>query len=317
MAIFEQYPAASWKVGDAQRVVFIIQGQIQETGGNRIVKQERPHRNGAKLDDTGALPRSWAFEMLFTNEVSEPGLEANPEPLYPNMLRLMIDSFDRHETGDLILPTVGPVRARAATYVRTEDGGERDTATLRVTFDEDNEDALDRAALTPPTVRATVVSQAQETTFSAQSQGAWDDDVASLTQSAIELESAMLAPGRAANDIQAQVRKARAAVCRVITTQGKISKQVGGQFNQPRGSEAERNLRRSEDRQAQAVDERNSGRPRTRAFTVDVVRTNIFEIAARFDQDASELLDLNDSRIADPFVLRRGDVVRVFETRPR
>ncbi len=312
----EQQPIASWKVGSAQRISFPV-GDITETGGNRIVRQIRTFRDGAKLDDTGSIERSWSFDVFFNNSIKGDGAEENAKPLYPGALNDLIRSFDEHETGDLTLPTIGQVRARAETYRRIDKVNERGEGTVSVTFVQDNEDALDRAQLTPPTLRATVVTQAEDTVFSVQSQGAWDDDAVSITQAAIEIETAMQAPGRAANDVQALVRKNRAALARVVNGQRKLSAQVGGQFHQPRGSEAERNLRRSQDRQASAVDERNSGRPRTRAFRVDVAFTNIFDIAARFDQDASELLDLNDSRIADPFQLRRGDVVRVFETRPR
>lgn len=314
MAIFERYPTASWRVGDDAPIFFPVE-DISEEGGNRIVEHERPFRNGAKLDDTGSKARRWTFAVHFNNTFDE-GVQ-NGVPLYPNTLRRMLRSFDQHETGNLCLPTVGIVRARASSYKRVETTAERDTATVELTFVEDNEDALDRAALNPPGVVATLVKLSEQTVFSAQKQGLWNEDMLSLTEFASEIEGLLLAPGRATADLGAVVRSHRNAIQRIIDAGTTVAMDVGGLFAEPRGSETQRQLRTMLDREARAEDERTSSRPRTKSFVVDVEQTSIYEISARLNQDVEELMELNASRIEDPFYLTRGEVLRVYESQPR
>jgi prophage DNA circulation protein len=323
--IFSQYPVARWQVGSAAPICFPALG-ITETGGNRIIAHERPFRDGAKLDDTGAKPRSWSFCAHFSNRIEEPGCEENPLPLYPGMLRLLIESFDQHETGDLTLPTVGTVRCRAQDYTRKEDPENTDVGLLDLVFVQDNEDALDRALLNPPTVRATITKLAEQATGSLQRDGVWGEDLrpnehevqvddpshsatSSLTEIAADIEGLLLAPGRATADLESTVRAHRRAVQRVMTA-------ASGDDSR-RGGEAERLLSIMLDREAAAADERTASRPRTRAFVIDVERTSIYEVSARLHQDAEELLDLNAARIDDPFRLDRGQVIRVYESAPR
>lgn len=312
--IFSKYPTASWRVGDGEPLFFPCL-DIAESGGNRIVPHQRPHRPGAKLEDTGAKPRTWTFTALFNNSLQE--AVQNGVPLYPQRLRQILRSFDLHETGTLVLPTVGKVRARPETYERKETPEEQDTARLVLTFIEDNEESLDRAALSPPAVVSTLLKLAEQTEFTAQSKGIWNKDLLSLTEFAAEVEGLLLAPGRAVTDIGAVVRGHRRAVQRMIDAATTAGNQSGGFFVEPRGSELERQLHILLDREAAAEDERTASRPRTKAFVIDVEETSIFEVAARIDQDAEELMDLNAARIADPFYLTRGEVIRVFESVPR
>jgi prophage DNA circulation protein len=191
--VFAQYPPGRWRVGSLDPIVFPVLS-VTEQGGNRIVTHERPGRNGAKLDDTGSKARQWQVAMIFANTIEEPGIEDNPQPLYPFMLRRMIDSFDVHETGTLVCPTVGEIRARVVDYTRREMPEEDDAAILDVVFLQDNEDALDRSILEPPSVTATVRKLAEQTTFSAQKSGVWSDGIASLRTAASEIETLMREP---------------------------------------------------------------------------------------------------------------------------
>ena len=150
--VFEQYPSASWSVGTQVALVFPVT-EITEEGGNRIVLRERPYRDGAKVDDIGSKAKSWSLKAIFENTINE-GLIQNGQPLYPGVLNELIRSFDQHETGDLIVPTVGKVRARAQSYVRTERNDERDYATVEFKFVQDNEDAIDATSFTLPTVKS-------------------------------------------------------------------------------------------------------------------------------------------------------------------
>lgn len=307
--VFAKYPTASWRVGDGEPLFFPVTS-ITETGGNRIIPQERPFRDGAKLDDTGSKPRQWAFGAIFNNSLQE--AVQNGVPLYPQRLRQLLRSFDVHETGVLVLPTIGKVRARAQDYTRTEAPEEQDTGRLDLVFVEDNEDALDRAALSPPAVVSTLLKLSEQTQFTAQSQGVWNEDLKSLRQIASEIQGLMLAPGRSVSDLGTVVRAHRRALQSVLST---ASDESG--LGDPRGSELNRQINILLDREAQAEDERSSSRPRTKGFVIDVEVTSIFEVAARLGQDATELLELNSARVDDPFLLTRGEVIRVFESAPR
>lgn len=302
--ITERYPAAKWKVGSRPAVIFPIR-DITETGGNRIVPQERAGRDGAKLDDTGSKPRTWSFTALFGNRFEEPDV---PGPLYPDALRAFIRSFDIHETGTLTLPTVGDVRARAQDYTRRDTPDDDDFAILEVVFVQDNEDALDRAELSPPAVKSTVVKLAELTQFTAQSEGTWNDDMKSLREVCSELEGLISAPGRSVADIGAIVKSHRLVLQSLVGTASTEARN---------GSQLERTLRLLIDREAQSEDERSRSRPRTKPFVVDVERTSMYEIAARLNQDVTELMDLNAARVDDPFDLTRGQVLRVYESTPR
>ena len=188
---------------------------------------------------------------------------------------------------------------------------------VNCTWVEDNEEALDAALIRSPTARATTARVAAQTTFSAEQIGAWDDNLNDLVEFAAGVEELLQAPGRSINAVETQVRRNRRAIARIAEAQEQLGRDVGLETNRPRGSLFQRNLVLLSDRQAQASAERAQGRPRTIAIRIDVAETSIFEIAARYDQDAEELMELNDSKIADPFALRRGDVIRVFQTRPR
>lgn len=318
--IYSQYPSASWRVGEGgEAIIFPVLG-ITEAGGNRLVTQERPYRDGAKLDDTGSKARQWSFTAIFNNTITE-GAQSGV-PLYPQTLRRLLRSFDIHETGTLTLPTVGIVRARAETYSRKETPEEDDQATLELTFVEDNEDALDRAQLNPPAVVATIVKLAEQTTFTVQKNGVWNDDLASLEERASEIEGLLLAPGRSVADVRAVAKAHRNSIRRVTdaaTTAGSpiFGDAFAGRIDDPRSSDTHRRLRIMMDREAAAEEERASSRPRTMAFVVDVEVTSLFEVAARLNQDAEELLELNSARVDDPFYLSRGEVIRVFESAPR
>ncbi len=307
--IFEQYPVAEWKVGTLDPVAFPITA-VEETGGNRIVPHERFGRDGGKLDDTGGQPRQWKLTAVFGTSFEEPDVRS---ALYPTVLRALIRSFDEHATGTLTLPTVGDVRARAQSYTRRESTDADDYASLDLTFIEDNEDALDRAILMPPQVVATINRLAEQTVFTAQAQGVWNEDLKSLTEIASEIEGLLLAPGRSVSDLGAVVRSHRRAITRMVDALESAAASGDGVFGEPRASELVRQFQLLLDREAQAEDERSSSRPPTRPFTIDVEITSIFEVAARLNQDAEALMDLNSARIDDPLTLTRGQVIRVFE----
>lgn len=310
---FEDMPAASWRVGSGPTIFLPIEGDITEKGGNRIVQHKRSGRPGAKLDDTDSEPREWTFTACFNNTVVEQGVD-NAVPLYPDVLKLMVASFAIHQTGDLTLPTVGQVRARAWNYTRIEAMDKRSEGALQLHFIEDNEESAATVAFQSPSVRGTVEALADQTSFSAGTVAALDVDLQQAKPRSTDIASLLLAPGRALADLQTKVTSSRRSLQRSFDFQVEFARSVGASHDEPRGSEFWRNLIRLLDLQAKAADEKFSSQPRVKAFVVDVELTSLFEIAARLRQDASALLDLNSERVEDPFFLERGDVIRVFDT---
>lgn len=315
--IFGGYPVASWQVGDSPVIRFPLVGALSEDLTNRIVRQVRPYRRGAKLDSTGFAEREFSLTALFNNTIVEAGLESNPRPLYPFMLRQLLEAFTLQQTGTLTLPTVGAVRCRALSAKRLEQVDARDQATVDLTFVEDNEEALLTAPFTLPSARATVAKNAAQTFFTLNREaGVADVDLFTMRERSSDVESRLLSAGRSVADLEAEARSLRWQMQRQRETQRQLADGLGilG-TEEPRGSEFHRLSIRLEDTLGKATDEKFASRPRVRTFVVDVAVTSLFEIAARLKQDPQDLLDLNGERVPDPFYLEQGDVVRVFDTR--
>jgi prophage DNA circulation protein len=312
--VFEQYPIGSWQVPGGDVIEFAVV-DITESGGQRIVPHRRPHRPGAKLESTGEKERTWNVTLLFNNSLTEGVVDG--VPLYPQRLRQLLRSFKVPETGTLVLPTTGKVRARPDAYERRETSAERDTATLVCTWIEDNEESLERAALNPPSVVATLVKLAEQTEFTAQRQGLHTPELISLTEFASQVEGLLLAPGRAVSDLGSVIKAHRRAIQRMVDAATTAANDTGGLFSEPKGSETQRQLRILLDRESLAENERTSARPRPKSFVIDVEVTSLYEVAARVGQPVDELMDLNSARIADPFYLTRGQVILIFESAPQ
>ncbi len=310
-AIFPQYPPASWKVGTKSELVFPVE-TISESGGNRIVARERPYRDGAKLDDVGSSPKCWSFSCTFNNSVQEGNSSALP--LYPNVLNELIRSFDEHETGDLVVPTVGKIRARAKTYRREETSEIRDTAKVTFEFEQDNEDKIDATAFALPTVRATVRTQAEAATFAAESDAAFDLTLADLNEFAAGLEAIANYPSDVLSDVDTQAGIVVAATNRVLkafTSKSNNPKEKArSMLSDPDGSVTQRKLVELQDTAWRARAELRSNSPPVVRQVFETTFT-IFDIAARLGQDADKLMGLNAG--LDPFFIPAGTVVRVFD----
>lgn len=311
--VFGQYPVASWTVADAAIVRFPVDG-ISETGGNRLVRHERPYRDGAKLDDTGSTARVFRLQAVFDNSIEEPDIPTDP-PLYPAVLNALLESFRKHETGDLVVPTRGKVRARAESYDRQEAFGERDAARVTLTWVEDNEDTVDAASLGEPTVRASALRLSEQVTYTSESDGMEDENLNSLSDTASELQGLMAAPGETVETIEATTRRNRRAIQATIESGETLGRQVGGLFSSPKGSTGTRQLRKLQDRQAQAADERTRGKPRLVPYTVRNT-ISIFAVSVLLKQSAEALLEANAGRLPDPLQIQAGTTIRVFERAP-
>ena len=313
--IFENYPPATFRADRGSQIAFVLEGEVRRKKSNRLVPHRRPYRPGAKLDSTGREAYEFTFTAYFNNTVIEPGVD-NARAPYPFMLRALEDEVDNQATGTLVLPQYGAIRGKWQTSERIERTDERDVGRLVCTFIEDNEDRASSQSFRAPSVRATVVAQAEQARFSGNGAGAIDSDLVSLGEFAAQIEELLLAPGREVSDLQSKVNASLRSIRRVVDAQEQLAADVGLEHDEPRGSEFWRQLVRMADLQAQAASEKFASRPRVKAFVIDVERTSLFEIAARLQQDAAELLDLNSERLPDPLFLERGDVIRVFETAP-
>lgn len=311
MGEFEQYPEASWKVGGKPKLTFPVM-KLEESGGNRIVARERPYRDGAKLDDVGSSPKCWTITVTFNNTLKEGNSEQNP--LYPKVLNDLIRSFDEHETGDLVLPTVGKIRARAKIYRRTESPEIRDSAEVTLEFEQDNEDKVDATAFKLPTVRATVVLQAEQATFSAESDAAFDPTLADLNEFAAGLEAIASFPSDTLGDIDQQAGIVAAAANRVaaaFTSKSNNPKEKArSMLSDPDASVTQRKLLQLEDTAWRARAELRANTPPIVRQVFEVPLT-IFDVAARLNQDVTKLLALNAG--LDPLNIPAGTVVKVFD----
>lgn len=307
--VFEQGAPVSFTADGGETIVFTCK-RIVESRAKRLVHHERPFRPGAKIDSTNWRVRRWALDCCFNNTLIESGID-NDVVLYPTQLNALLRSFDIEETGDLVLPTRGLRRVKAASYERIEDVEAWDEANVKLAFDEDSEDDVGQDAFTDPSVRAGVVRLAQQTQFSAQSIGAWDENLSSLSEFATDIENLLASPFTTLEDIQAENRRNQRAIRRIHRAHENTGRRVGGLFHETEGASASRQLVELEDMMGKAEIERTASKPKTRTISAPE-DTDLFSLAASIGQDPVAVLELNAHRIEDPMDLRQGDPVRVF-----
>ncbi len=292
--IDSQSPIASFTIA-GDRITFAIEDD-KTSGGNRLVQHKRTYRMGAKIDSTGKEPRVWTCSAIFNNSIQEPGLDENVLQ-YPDNMNALIAAFDTQETGDLVTPSDGKMRARAFTYVRSKSREEDDTGRLELMFVEDNEDDVDASAFSRPNVRGSLIRLAEQAVFSAQQEGTWSTNIADLKEFCSDLEGLINAPGEAIDSVVAQSRAAQHAMISVLQT---ISR---GTDEFP--TRTYRALSNLVDVAAWAPEEHIKEAPRRIPYVVKST-TTIWAIAALVRQNAERLLEINEGRIDDPFAVEPG-----------
>ena len=314
--IFEKYPPAQFTVAGLTLGFPVL--RIQQSGGNRIVKRERPYRDGAKLDDTGSEPILWVMEAIFNNSLI---LGSQGEqillgingglPLYPDVLNLLISNFDFHETGDLVVPTIGKQRARALSYDRTETFDGRDQAIVSFTFCEDNEDGVDFRSITAPTGGANAKRLAATTELDTESFGSLAEALTQMQSSLIDLEDLVNGPGDAVLDIEAAAMRVEGSGRRANRTFSEAGRPGRDLFLDPANSRGPRKIVRVIDLAARQRNIARRGQPQ---LTNVVFRNNttIFRIGAVLGQDPGDLIGINPD--LDPSFIPKGTLVRVFVT---
>lgn len=314
--IFEKYPPAQFTVAGLTLAFPVL--RIQQTGGNRIIKRERPYRDGAKLDDTGSEAICYTLEGIFNNTLlggtnGEQNLNSINAglPLYPDVLNLLISNFDFHETGDLVVPTVGTQRCRAESYSRIEVFDGRDQAIVSFVFCEDNEDSVDFRSISAPSGGANGARLAATTELDTQSIGSLSDAITSVQSSLLELEEFVNAPGNASQDIEAASLRIEGSARRANRTFSEAGKPGRDLFLDPQNSRAPRKLTIAADLAAR---ERNTARRGQPLLTSVIFRANtsIWRIAAVVGQDPADLITINPD--LDPNFIPKGTLVKVFVT---
>lgn len=305
--VFPEYEIASWTVG-GRKLAFPVK-TISQGGGNRIVRRARPYRKGAKLDNTGPREREWTMGVTFEASITEPGLEINGVPVYPDLLNLLIESFDADETGDLVVPTIGRVRAKAEVYTRDESFEDRDTGFASFTFVEDNEDSVDFRAIQPPSAAANSRDLGEQTTFDTQSIDSWDQNMADLERFTAELEDVINTPDSVASEVESRsdrVRQLADNALNIFRQRGKMGRNT---YEGPRASRVERKLIRIDDMAGRA---RLESRTEAQAPIVSVIAllpTSLVTIAAAINQEIADVISINPD--LDPLFVPKGAVVRI------
>jgi hypothetical protein len=303
----------SWRSDeDGEEVIFTAE-RITESGGNRLVEQERAYRAGAKLDSTDWKALRWRIESAFNNTHTEPGIGESPV-MYPDRLNRLIRSFARKETGNLYLPTRGFRRVKASSYERDETIDNVDAASVVFLFVEDSEDVINLDALSDPLVSASLNRLAEQTKFSAERIGSFSDDLVDLATFASQVETVLLGPSRALQDLRAQNKRNRLAHRRIRRAERDGRLHGRGQaspFARADGASVERLLLVQSDMEAGAADEKNADRGAQRPYRVQG-QSNIFDIATALGQSPDALMEINQGLVDDLTNLVAGTVIRVF-----
>ncbi len=309
--VFDKFALASFAVSNGNSVAFPVH-KIQQDGANRLIERERPYRDGAKLDDTGSKARRWTMECVFHNSITEPGLDVFNKGinLYPDSLNDLLIIFDFHETGDLMVPTIGMVRAKAEDYSRVEDVNLVDGATLSLVFVEDNEDTVDFRSITSPTINAQGNRLALKTEFDAQSAGIDSFNLNSLEEAASSLEQAANAPGDAVDDVRKQANRVRHNAERVESAFSQAGQEGRDLLLDPTSTDVGRALIELVDVSARATNDPRRGRPRI-VSVITTVDTSMLEISSVARQRYSDLLAINTA-IPNALLIPRGSVVKIF-----
>jgi prophage DNA circulation protein len=307
--IFEQYPVAQWtpKGGTAKRFPVV---RIEEIYSKRVVQHERMYRKGARLDCTGAKARGWNLTCEVYNGHKEPDVA---EQIYPDLANELCDSFDSDDTGDLTLPTRGPVRCKAESYRRVEDAEERDTATITFTFIEDNEDDAQVSNWQAPKAQSAARPAAESATDALAEGGAWDESISSLNELASDLEAYASAPGDYMGDIESRANAVTKSCQQIEDTFTNSTNEVGNEVAllmlDPEASRGGRQIRKLNDMASRAtIDKATSKQTVPRTYPYD---TDIFRVAADVGQNPAELMAVNP-HVPDHTHISAGTVVNVF-----
>lgn len=309
---WEKLPLGSWTVPGKSTFEFPVE-EISEDGGNRLVFRARPYRRGVKIDSTGGKEKTWVLECLFSNEANafDERVDINT-PLYPDVMNAIVASFDVQETGDLVIPTKGKKRCKAHAYKTQEKTDERVAARVTFTFVEDNEDSVDAASFTSPTMRGSGGFTAQTAQFDSKQIGIWNGSIAQLLEIVNEFNGILNLPKSLLDDVRSNANAIIRTVQDLLTTFSDEGEEALLMFTDPSSARLARRLNRLMDALSGAIYETGSAtQPKTGsvAYAIDY---SIFDIAALVKQDGQKLIELNQYRIEDLLHIEAGTEVLIF-----
>lgn len=295
--------AASFEVPSLPKVSFIAQ-TVNEQGGNRIPRRDRPWQRAAKLDFVGNKSDEFSIDCIFNPDVAEGDIKV----VYPDDVERFVAALKTGETGTLDLPWKRGLRVKADEWTRTEVASEnRGGAIVRVKFCEDNEDTLDREAFEVVTVKATAERQVEAAQFDAESEGMDLLAIEDLTELAANVVGLLNYPADNAAALLHAGNRLRLA-CKTVLEAFTTDDPGRDQMNGPNGAAARQMLLELKELGARAVGE---ARPRaTRVMTFPKNR-DIYSIATELGQNARELMKINE-QIEDFGFIEAGTPVRVF-----
>lgn len=310
MAIFEQYPTATWQVG-GRSFTFAVE-RLEERRSNRLIRHKRIYRDGARLDDTFAEAREWVATCLFFNdEEQEEGVDGATQ--YPDNANDLCDSFDEHETGELTTPTRGPRRCRAESYTRTEDATIRDATAITFVWVEDNEDDAAAAAFVAPSAKSQNISVIAAADFALEGAGIPGGNLNDL---ASDLQGLAEAPGDFVSQVEARTRalgsKLRDTERAFTKSASEAKTEAERLLTDPENSRALRLIREARDNTARLLVEIQAGLGPPVVSVTYPAPVSIWSVAAKLGQDPIELARLNPA-LPDLLAIPAGTAISVFD----
>ena len=304
--LFETLTACRW-TAKGKPAVAIPVARVTETVDTRLAARRRPYKRGWKLDSTSRDGRIWDLECVYRATGDD------DEGVYPDDLNALCATIDVDETGDLELPTRGPVRARFKGYRRVEDAELVDGATIVMTFWEDSEDDATAASFTAPTAKGGAKLAGAQATEDLEEAGAWDFDVADFNELCAGLEALANFPGDVIDQVDAKANAIVTSVARVEKAFGDSKNRLAGDvatlLTDPASAPALRSMVR-------LADVAHRARLEAGLATKTVLRRfdrvlSIFDIATAVGQDGTLLLTSNRG-LADPLAIPAGTPVRIY-----
>jgi len=296
--VMPKFAVATWTCAGALPIPIAVVSVTKEIE-NGLVKQRRPYRKGAKLDNMSRETIVWTIEAWFFNGCEEEGIPYTG--YYPAYLNALEASIEVEQTGTLTIGRDGPKRGQLKHLRTAETADQRDCAVVQITFWEDTEDTTTSATFAPTAtsevpVLADVVGELSLDT------GVWSDDVIAFGEAMGSLATVISTP----DDLLAD---ALATAGRVIQLAQLIEDEFSIFYDQsvpdgarlaldPDAAPLVMALRRSQDRAARARATLLERVPTRAPVTFGTV-VSIFQVAAQYNQDIEDLISMNTGNL-DP-----------------
>jgi hypothetical protein len=231
---------------------------------------------------------------------------------YPEDINALVASAKIHEIGDLMVPTVGPVKARAWSYERIEQHSERDLGAITITFIEDVPDDEAASQWQAPQAASVAAQYAAEYNAGFEGLGLDGDPLGDIIDFCEDLQALVAAPGQIVDSIESRgsaVLQELDNLERSFTSAVETDPtNVAAALVDPFGFGPGRALRRLADTIASGISTQLSPQIITRKFPIAL---SIFDVALRVDQDAQKLIQLNQA-LPDLLAIRANTGVRVY-----